>query len=82
MDYQKHREIAEDLIALVKKHNVVLMLGGQKDKHLNYQFEGINVFITDGTPSLQKQIDTTIGKAIQYPSTLTLTLNRYKKDEN
>jgi hypothetical protein len=73
-------EIAEDIFALAKKHNITLITGGQIDKNLSYQYNGFSVFITDGTPSLQRQIYTTIGKAVQYPSTLTLTLNRYKNN--
>jgi hypothetical protein len=82
MTLEKQHEIVKDLVNLAKKHNLLLITGGKSDKKLKYQFDGFNVFITDGTPSKMKQMDDAIGKAITYPSTLVLKLqkNRYKHE--
>ena len=84
MDYQKHIEIAKDLLALAKKHNIMIMVGGKQDPQLTYNFDGFGIFITDGTPSKRKQLDDAIGKAISYESSVVLTLKKIdiKKDEN
>ena len=82
MDYEKTKAIAEDLSALCKKHGVTIITGGKKDEQLNYQYDGLNIFITDGSPSKKKVLDKAIGEAMQYPSTLRLTLtkNRFKHE--
>lgn len=84
MEHQKLKEITEDLLALAKKHNVMIISGGKQESQLTYKFDGFGLFITDGTPSKRKELDDAIGKAISYESSvvLTLTKNRYKKDEN
>ena len=83
MDLEKTRAIVEDLLALCEKHGVTIMTGFQKDEQLNYQYDGLNIFITDGSPSKKKVLDKAIGEAMQYQSTLRLTLTKNKfKHEN
>ena len=80
MDIEKQIEIIKDLSELCKKHNVVIMTGYQKDKDLNYQFDGLNIFITDGSMSKRKQLDKSIGEAIKYDSSVVLTLVKNNSD--
>jgi len=80
MDLLKTKAIAEDLIALCKKHDVTIITGFKKDETLNYNLDGLNIFITDWTPSKRKILDKAIGEATQYPTTLKITLNRFKHE--
>jgi thiamine monophosphate synthase len=80
MDYDKIKAIATDLQELCKKHNVTIITGGQADPKLAYQFDGISIFITDGSPSRKKALDKVIGEKMHHESTLTITLNRFKNN--
>lgn len=80
MNLEKTRAIAEDLLALCKKHNVTIITGSKKDEALNYQFDGLNIFITDGTPSKRKVLDKIISEKMHYESKLTITLNRFNNN--
>lgn len=84
MEYDKIKAIATDLQELCKKHNVTVITGGKVGPNLTYQFDGISIFVTDGSPSKRKQLDKVIGEKIQYESTVTLKLskNRYKHENN
>jgi hypothetical protein len=76
MNYDKIKAIATDLQELCKKHNVTIITGGQADPKLVYQFDGISIFITDGSPSRKKELDKVIGEKMHYEATTTLILNK------
>lgn len=82
MNRDKIEHIARHLQTMVKGHGLTLMIGSTEQlKEMEKEYSGMCVFITDGEKSFEKQ-KLLIGKSIEYPSKLTLTLNRFKPENH
>lgn len=76
MDYQKHNDIMNDLVSLVRKHGISLMISQKDDSKFKQEYDGFSVFFTDGTPSKERIKRCSVG---EYPTSITVQLIRYKK---
>lgn len=84
MDFKKHWELISDLSEFAKKHEVsLLFIDSDTINKFEKEFEGITLFITDGSPSKQKVkvLSPNFNVSTEGLATITITKNRYKKDE-
>lgn len=82
MNREKIEHIATHLQTMVKGHGLTLMIGSAEQmKEMEKEYSGMCVFITDGEKSFEKQ-KLFIGENIEYPNTLTVTLNRFKPENH
>ena len=71
----KNKEFLTELCSLAHKHGVIIATGNLTPS-LEYQYDWMTLHITDGEPSIRKKFDDAVGKAIEYPTTVTLKLNK------